>query len=150
MNFKEKMRGAYFKIKAKLIVGAILMLMIVFAACSPLSISIVDGFTIESSENQVMSDSYNWEAFYESLANNISSPFKAFQTCFSRKYFPMFSKSVSIVVLIYFFTALIGFYKAIPKHEYDDIEHGSSKWSEGGEQYAILSNKKGIILAKKN
>ena len=30
------------------------------------------------------------------------------------------------------------------------IEHGSSDWSEGGEQYRILSKNKGIILAQKN
>ena len=55
-----------------------------------------------------------------------------------------------------FFTALfaiviiIGLSKAVPKNEYSDIEHGSSDWSEGGEQYRILSKNKGIILAQKN
>ncbi len=29
-------------------------------------------------------------------------------------------------------------YKIKPKNEYTDIEHGSSDWSEGGEQYKIL------------
>ena len=45
---------------------------------------------------------------------------------------------------------LIGLSKAVPKNEYSDIEHGSSDWSEGGEQYRILSKNKGIILAQKN
>ena len=44
----------------------------------------------------------------------------------------------------------IGVYKALPKHEYDDIENGSSDWAQGGEQYRILSKKSGIILAEKN
>ena len=42
--------------------------------------------------------------------------------------------------------AIIGTIKNAPKNEYEDIEHGSSDWSQRGEQYRILSNKKGIIL----
>ena len=34
--------------------------------------------------------------------------------------------------------------------KYRDIEHGSSDWCEGGEQYTVLSKKEGIILAQKN
>ena len=45
---------------------------------------------------------------------------------------------------------MIGLFKSRPKHEYTDIEHGSSDWSEGGEQYHILSRNKGIILAQNN
>ena len=36
------------------------------------------------------------------------------------------------------------------KGEYNNIEHGSSDWSTGGEQYKVLSRKDGIILAEKN
>ena len=42
---------------------------------------------------------------------------------------------------------LIGFK---PKNEFSDIEHGSSDWSQRGEQYQILSKNKGIILAENN
>ena len=35
------------------------------------------------------------------------------------------------------------------KNEYTDIEHGSSDWAEG-EQYSVLSKKKGIVLAEKH
>ena len=38
----------------------------------------------------------------------------------------------------------------MPKHRYDDIEHGSSDWSSHGEQYQILNRKEGIILAENN
>ena len=34
--------------------------------------------------------------------------------------------------------------------EFTDIEHGSSDWSQRGEQYQILSKNKGIILAEDN
>ena len=44
----------------------------------------------------------------------------------------------------------VGIAKAYPKHEYQDIENGSSDWCEGGEQYRVLSKKNGIILAEQN
>ena len=44
----------------------------------------------------------------------------------------------------------IGFAKSAPKNEFTDIEHGSSDWSQRGEQYQILSRNKGIILAEDN
>ena len=62
----------------------------------------------------------------------------------------------SFLGLLWKFTALyvliftIGMIRNAPKNEYDDIEHGSSDWSKNGEQYRILSNKKGIILAENN
>ena len=36
------------------------------------------------------------------------------------------------------------------KGDYYDIEHGSSDWTTGGEQYKVLSKNEGIILAEKN
>ena len=44
----------------------------------------------------------------------------------------------------------LGIAKAMPKHEFDGIENGSSDWCTNGEQYSILSNKAGLILAEKN
>ena len=48
---------------------------------------------------------------------------------------------------IFFF---IGIVRSAPKNEYTDIEHGSSDWSQRGEQYKILNKNKGIILAEDN
>ena len=53
----------------------------------------------------------------------------------------------SLVFGIFFF---VGMARTAPKNEYSDIEHGSSDWSQRGEQYKILSNKKAIILAENN
>ena len=44
----------------------------------------------------------------------------------------------------------IGFFKTAPKSKYQDIEHGSSDWCERGEQFKVLSPKKGLILAEGN
>ena len=54
---------------------------------------------------------------------------------------------VTIFYAIFFF---IGIFRSAPKNEYTDIEHGSSDWSQRGEQYQILNRKKGIILAEDN
>ena len=54
---------------------------------------------------------------------------------------------VTIFYSVFFF---IGFVRSAPKNEYSDIEHGSSDWSQRGEQYQILSKNKGIILAEDN
>lgn len=153
MNLKEKLRCAFYKIKTRLIVGAVLMLLILIAGGAPLSIAFTDA--IKGKEkvevNTVdLSGGLDWEVFYIDLGTYIPSPFKAVKKCFEPDYFPAFFNAIKIVLLGYAIFAGIGFYKAIPKHEYDDIEHGSSKWAEGGEQYAILNKKKGIVLAEKH
>ena len=55
---------------------------------------------------------------------------------------------VNVIIHILFF--FIGFVKSAPKNEYSDIEHGSSDWSQRGEQYKILDKNKGIVLAENN
>ena len=45
---------------------------------------------------------------------------------------------------------IIGIIKSKPTGEYYNIEHGSSDWSEHGEQYKVLNKNKGIILAEDN
>ena len=44
----------------------------------------------------------------------------------------------------------IGAFKARKKSEFQDIEHGSSDWSQNGEQYRVLSKNSGLILAQNN
>ena len=56
---------------------------------------------------------------------------------------------IPYTIAIIFFT-IKGYWKTKPNGKYHDIEHGSSDWSEKGEQYKILSQDKGIILAKDN
>lgn len=55
-------------------------------------------------------------------------------------------KYYSVFYLVFVFISML---KA-GKGDYYDIEHGSSDWSTGGEQYKVLSKKEGIILAEKN
>lgn len=62
----------------------------------------------------------------------------------------MFFETTVYFTLFYIVVVIIGLVKSAPKNEYTDIEHGSSDWSENGEQYRILSKNKGIILAQNN
>ena len=84
------------------------------------------------------------------MGEGITAPWKKIPLCFTEAYIMMFLQSLKWVIIISFLISLIGIAKAIPKHEYQDIENGSSDWSEGGEQYKILSKKTGIVLAEKN
>ena len=52
--------------------------------------------------------------------------------------------------IVYAIVMFIGFVRTAPKNEYTDIEQGSSDWASKGEQYKVLSNRKGIILAEHN
>ena len=69
---------------------------------------------------------------------------------FGAGYIGTFGKGILYFTIVYFIAVVVGLVKAMPKNEYTDIEHGSSGWAEHGEQYQLLSRKKGIILAEDN
>ena len=66
---------------------------------------------------------------------------------FESQYAKTFWKSEGYFSIIILICAAVGFIKSMPKNEYTDIEHGSSDWAIG-EQYEVLSKKKGILLAE--
>lgn len=66
---------------------------------------------------------------------------------FKSDYIGVFFKTEGYFSIFLLFFAVVGFFKAMPKNEYTDIEHGSSDWATG-EQYAVLNKKKGILLAE--
>lgn len=69
---------------------------------------------------------------------------------FGEKYIGDFIKGVEYFSIFYCIIVAMGISKSLPKSAFDNIEHGSSDWCLPGEQYSILSKKKGIILAKDN
>lgn len=93
---------------------------------------------------------FDLQVFIEKFPTALSSPFGTIGNLITigagGSYFNVLFW-FTIIYTIFFF---IGFVRSAPKNEYTDIEHGSSDWSQGGEQYRILSNKKGIILAEDN
>ncbi len=87
--------------------------------------------------------------FIELVFSEITS-FTSMGRVFAQGYGALFGKTLIYFTIIYILCTLIGLFKSKPKSEYKDIEHGSSDWSEHGEQYAILSKNNGIILAQDN
>lgn len=145
MGFLDKLKRALIKIKGKLIVAAILVLVIIIMGVAPFSVAMKDGLTQVSER-----ESFNWEIFLIELGTGITKPLTQVKLCFSEMYFHSFWYITKWFLRFYGIFVLIGVIKAFPKHEYEDIENGSSDWSENGEQYKVLSRNKGIVLAEKN
>ena len=84
------------------------------------------------------------------FARTIKNPIAGFQGVFALEVFGEYISTLLVTTVIYTVFFVVGFLKAAPKNEYTDIEHGSSGWSEHGEQYKIISKDSGIILAENN
>mgnify|MGYP004655853065 CR=1 FL=1 len=85
-------------------------------------------------------------AFVDAMKN----PFAGFVTMVSNNWTGIYIKNLVIFSIIFAIFFIVGVARSAPKNEYTDFEHGSSDWSKNGEQYTVLSNKKGIILAEDN
>ncbi len=143
MSFFDKVKVAVRKIKTKLIVYLIIIIVVAIMGVAPFNVSVQEG------EMAAKVGEDFWAVFFTQLFSNIQKPLSCLGQCFST-YFSAFMVTLKYYLLICGFFALVGIIKALPKHEFQDIENGSSDWSENGEQYAVLSRKKGIILAEKN
>lgn len=151
MGFLDKIKSAFRKIKTKLIVYTILVVIVIIWLVAPLNTAIIDAQNaagVKFLQNPMDGDL--WGVFLTRLGSGIVSPLAEFGKCFNEIYFAGFWTLLKLVFGIYLFFAVIGLVKALPKHEYEDIENGSSDWSENGEQYKVLSKNKGIVLAEKN
>lgn len=138
MNYK--VQGAVKKVRKYLVVYLILWVVLNILLVMPVSYSYVEACG---------SGTFNLNTFMETLFNVIM-PFSTFGKTFSSTYFGNYISLTIGFTLIYIILVVIGMIKLAPKNQYSDIEHGSSDWSEHGEQYQILSPKSGIILAEKN
>lgn len=138
MNYK--LEGAIRKNKGKFIVVLILWLILTIVFVVPITYAICKAKALGADLTGII------QYFSESL----SMPFKAIQIIAKNGYLGKLFSNLFGFTLVYLVVFLIGFIRSAPKHRYDDIEHGSSDWSEHGEQYKILNKKKGIILAENN
>ncbi len=139
MNYK--IQGAINKNRKSFIICAILWVFLTIVFVSPLSYSFFQA-------NQ--SGVFDFNIFFEAAINNVMHPLSTIGNVFTQGAIGDFINwlvGFTIFYLIFFF---IGFVRSAPKHEYSDIEHGSSDWSQHGEQYKILNKNKGIILAENN
>ena len=151
MGFFDKLKSAVRKIKGKLIVFGILVVAIIIWLVMPFSVAKINADTAAGHTFlQNMTGDVWWSTFLLEMGNGIKAPWTKIGICFSEAYIGTFLGALKWTLIFFAFAALIGILKAIPKHEYEDIEIGSSDWCEGGEQYRVLHKKKGIVLAEKN
>jgi len=136
-----KMQESLKRNKKNFIIYAILWLIIAIVFVSPMAysafLSLQDG-------------AFNLEEFLSEFGNLISNPFDAFGKAISTECIGIYWSWLWKYTIAYLVIVIIGIIKTAPKHEYDKIEHGSSDWATNGEQYKVLSKKKGIILAEDN
>ena len=135
-----KLNKAFKDNKKSIVIVLVLWVILSIVLVAPMSYSI--GI---STVNGV----FKLDIFIEKFFSEVTS-FTSITRVFSQGYGSIFGKSLLYFTVIYVVFALIVIFKSKPKHEYTDIEHGSSDWSENGEQYSILSKNKGIILAQNN
>ena len=126
--------------KKSIIVIAVLWIFFAIVLVAPIGYSI--GVASQSGE-------FDFNIFLENVFTELVS-FTSITKVLGSEYIGYFGKTLLYFSIIYIILAFIGLFKSRPKNEYTDIEHGSSDWSEGGEQYSILSKNKGIILSKHN
>lgn len=88
--------------------------------------------------------------FITTFGTSITNPFATFGNLITLGGIGTYFSTLLVFTIIFTIFFIIGFVKSVPKNEYSDIEHGSSDWSQHGEQYSILSKNKGIILAQNN
>ena len=126
--------------KKSIIVIAVLWIFFAIVLVAPIGYSI--GVASQSGQ-------FDFNIFLEKVFTELIS-FTSITKVLGSEYIGYFGKTLLYFSIIYIILAFIGLFKSRPKNEYTDIEHGSSDWSEGGEQYSILSKNKGIILSKHN
>ena len=137
MNYKVE--GALRKNKKYFIIFAILWLFIAIVLIVPITL----GANTTSVEKDL-------GAGIVKFVETIKNPFGGLGEVVSLNLFGSYFKNIGLFTIIYAIFFIVGIARSAPKNEYTDFEHGSSDWSKNGEQYQILSNKKGIILAEDN
>ena len=136
MNFKIK--KTLKDNKKSIIVIGVLWVILAIILVSPITYSIV-----KSTNNGI----FDMGKFFGEIIPAITS-FSTITKVFAGAYIGTFFKTLLYFTIIYIICTTIGLFRSKPKSEYTDIEHGSSDWSEGGEQYEVLSKRKGILLAQ--
>ena len=136
----EKFKRTLKQSKKFLIIIGVLWVFLAIVLVSPIAEAITD-----ASKAGV----FNTNIFIERLIPAITS-FSSITKMFSKEYIGTFGSCLMNYTILFIICSIIGFIKSKPKGEFHDMEHGSSDWSEHGEQYRILSKNKGIILAEDN
>ncbi len=126
--------------KKNITILAVLWIFFSIVLVAPMGIAIADA---------CKSGAFNFNIFLERFFPELLS-FTSITKVLAAEYIGYFLRTLLYFSIFYIILTFIGLFRSRPKNEYTDIEHGSSDWSEGGEQYSILSKNKGIILSKHN
>ena len=139
MNYK--IEGAIRRNRKNFIIFAILWIFIAIVFVTPIAYS---NYTAKANGN------FDLRIFVETFGTSITHPFNTLGSVLTEGATGDYFSTLIIVTIIYSVFFFIGVVRSAPKNEYTDIEHGSSDWSQRGEQYQILNRNKGIILAEDN
>ena len=139
MNYK--IEGALKKSRVTIIIAIILWLLLAIVFIMPWTCG---NYQIELLGN------FDSDAFISIFTKTASSPITGFKVLIQYNLILKYLKNLLGFTLLYAIVVVIGIIRVMPKHRYDDIEHGSSDWSGHGEQYQVLSRRSGIILAENN
>lgn len=136
-----KIQGTMRRNKKNFIIFVILWVILSIVFVMPIAYSIV---------NASNGAEFDMAKFFSGLYDGVVNLGTVIGKIFTKDYIGTYFSTLLKFSVLYAIFVLIGLIRTAPKNEYSDIEHGSSDWSKGGEQYKVLSNKKGIILAKNN
>ncbi len=136
-----KITGFLKKNRTLLIVAFAIWIGIIIFFIAPISYSIAEA---------TVNGAFSMESFAENIIPNIAKMNTFVHLGEQKGAGSIFWKNVLYSSILFVIFLAIGFYKGRKKSEYDKIEHGSSDWSQNGEQYTVLSKNKGLILAEDN
>ena len=134
------------KNKKVIIVGLVLWIVLIIVLVLPFTVA-KNVATVQSQSNPQID---YLTKFFQVYSQAVSAPGQSIGYIFKHTLFGNFGSNLFVITMIYLIFFIIGFVRTMPKHQYDNIEHGSSDWSQRGEQYKTLSKNKGIILAENN
>lgn len=137
MNYK--IEGAFRKNKKTFIFAAILWLFLAIVFVMPIAY----GWEVASA-----GEKFSMNTFTQAVGERVAQPFLNIKELGS--YWGSFISLLWKYTLGFLGIVVIGLVRTAPKTKYQDIEHGSSDWCEHGEQFRVLSPKKGLILAEGN
>lgn len=130
------------KRKKAIIVYLILWLILAIVFVMPMAVAYVDS-------TNPLTGVFSGESFMAIVGDhllNIETRISSFES----RYISITKKFLGYYTFLYASIMITLILKSKSTGDYHDIEHGSSDWCVGGEQYKILSKKEGLILAEKN
>lgn len=139
MNYK--VQGSIRRNKNNFIIFGVLWVILSIVLVMPIAYSVT---------NATIDGKFMFDKFLETIFTSFTSLGTVFGKTFTGAYIGTYGSILFKFSILYAIFVLVGLIKTAPKNEFTDIEHGSSDWSKNGEQYRILSDKKGIILAQNN